>query len=77
MGAGPLSGVRIVEIAGIGPAPYAAMLLADMGADILRIERKEGIAITRQIGMDASKDCSNRGRPSIAHPNIRGSRYFH
>jgi alpha-methylacyl-CoA racemase len=66
VGTGPLAGVRIVEIAGIGPAPYAAMLLADMGADILRIERKEGIAITRQIGMDASKDCSNRGRPSIA-----------
>jgi len=66
MSAGPLSGVRIVEIAGIGPGPYAAMLLADLGADILRVERKEGIAITRQIGIDAAKDSSNRGRPSIA-----------
>ena len=66
MGAGPLAGVKIVEIAGIGPAPYAAMLLADLGADVLRIERKQGVAITRQIGMDASKDSSNRSRPSIA-----------
>jgi alpha-methylacyl-CoA racemase len=37
---GPLKGVRIVEFAGLGPAPFAAMLLADMGADVLRIGRK-------------------------------------
>ena len=37
--AGPLEGVRIVELAGIGPGPYAAMLLADAGADVLRLER--------------------------------------
>ncbi|MDP3660962.1 CaiB/BaiF CoA-transferase family protein, partial [Phenylobacterium sp.] len=37
--AGPLSGVRIVEMGGIGPGPFAAMMLADSGADILRIER--------------------------------------
>lgn len=36
---GPLSGVRVVEMAGIGPAPFCAMLLADMGADVLRIDR--------------------------------------
>ena len=33
---GPLQGLRIVELAGIGPAPMAAMLLADLGADIIR-----------------------------------------
>jgi alpha-methylacyl-CoA racemase len=38
---GPLSGIRIVELAGIGPAPMCAMLLADLGADVLRIERRE------------------------------------
>ncbi len=38
-GAGPLVGLRIVEFAGIGPAPFAAMLLADLGADIIRIDR--------------------------------------
>lgn len=39
MGQGPLSGIRIVEFAGIGPGPFCAMLLADMGADIVRIDR--------------------------------------
>src|SRR5947209_3190941 len=37
--AGPLRGLRAVELSGIGPAPYAAMLLADLGADVLRIDR--------------------------------------
>ena len=36
---GPLAGIRIVEFAGLGPAPFAAMLLADFGADVIRIER--------------------------------------
>ncbi|MGA2123422.1 MAG: CaiB/BaiF CoA-transferase family protein [Acidimicrobiales bacterium] len=36
---GPLSGLRVLEFAGLGPAPYAAMLLADLGADVLRIDR--------------------------------------
>ncbi len=39
---GPLKGIRIVEFAGIGPGPFAAMLLSDMGADVLRIDRKGG-----------------------------------
>ena len=39
---GPLSGVRIVEFQGIGPGPFAAMLLSDMGADVIRIDRKGG-----------------------------------
>src|SRR3546814_6688639 len=38
-GAGPLAGVRVLEFAAIGPAPFAAMLLAQMGAQVLRIER--------------------------------------
>jgi alpha-methylacyl-CoA racemase len=37
----PLSGIRVIEFAGLGPAPYAGMLLADLGADILRIERAQ------------------------------------
>src|SRR5256885_15934707 len=37
--AGPLTGLKVVEMAGIGPAPFAAMLLADLGADVLRIAR--------------------------------------
>lgn len=39
MSSGPLAGVRVVEFAGIGPGPFAAMLLADLGADVVRIDR--------------------------------------
>src|SRR4030081_709799 len=39
---GPLDGHRVIEIAGIGPAPFAAMVLADLGADVLRIDRVTG-----------------------------------
>src|ERR1700761_2768144 len=39
---GPLQGIRIVEFAGLGPGPHAAMLFADMGADVIRIDRKGG-----------------------------------
>ena len=37
--AGPLHGLRVVELAGIGPGPHAAMLLGDLGADVVRVER--------------------------------------
>jgi len=39
MSAGPLAGIRVVELAGLGPAPYCAMLLADLGADVVRVDR--------------------------------------
>jgi len=39
---GPLQGIKVVEFAGIGPGPFAAMLLSDMGADVIRIDRKGG-----------------------------------
>jgi alpha-methylacyl-CoA racemase len=41
MGAGPLAGIRVVEFAGIGPGPYCAMLLSDLGADVLRVYRPD------------------------------------
>ncbi|HZJ04870.1 MAG TPA: CaiB/BaiF CoA-transferase family protein [Nocardioidaceae bacterium] len=61
-GTGPLRGVRVVEIAGIGPGPHAAMHLADLGADVIRIERPGGAASAgaRQT------DLLTRGRPSVA-----------
>ncbi len=60
-GTGPLRGVKVVEIAGIGPGPHACMILADLGADVIRIDRPGG-------GMFASgrADLLNRGRPSVA-----------
>lgn len=42
VGQGPLSGIRVVEIAGIGPGPHACMILADLGADVVRVERPGG-----------------------------------
>ena len=58
---GPLAGIRIVELAGIGPGPYACMLLADMGADVLRVERPGGGVLSL-----TSYDVLDRGRRSVA-----------
>jgi len=58
---GPLAGLKVIELAGIGPAPYACMLLADLGADVLRIERgdPDAEAVT-------TYDLLNRSRDSVA-----------
>ena len=63
MRSGPLSTIRIVEFAGIGPTPFAAMMLADMGADIIRIDRSDGAAVSPGSPM---LDVLNRSRRSIA-----------
>lgn len=62
MGKGPLSGVRIVEFAGIGPGPFCCMLLSDMGADIVRIDRKGGGAASFA---EPRFDVASRGRRSV------------
>ncbi len=59
MGKGPLSGVKIVEFAGIGPGPFCGMLLSDLGADVVRIDRKGG-------GRGSKFDVTARGRRSVA-----------
>ncbi|HEY6379355.1 MAG TPA: CaiB/BaiF CoA-transferase family protein [Candidatus Dormibacteraeota bacterium] len=61
---GPLQGRRVVELAGLGPAPFAAMLLADMGADVLRIERTAGVGA--EPAGSARNSVLNRGRRSVA-----------
>jgi alpha-methylacyl-CoA racemase len=61
-GTGPLNGVRVVEIAGIGPGPHAAMLLADLGADVIRVERPGGA----MSAGSREADLLTRGRPSVA-----------
>jgi alpha-methylacyl-CoA racemase len=67
-GTGPLRGVRVVELAGIGPGPHACMILADLGADVIRVDRPGGQPLT-----GGPKDFLNRGRPSVAldlkHPD--------
>ncbi len=58
---GPLAGIKVVELAGLGPAPFAAMVLADMGADVLRVERAEQV----DPSAHGSWDLLNRGRRSV------------
>ncbi|MFG2043598.1 CaiB/BaiF CoA transferase family protein [Dactylosporangium sp. NPDC048998] len=60
---GPLAGLRVVELAGIGPGPHAAMLLADLGADVVRIDRPSG---GLQIGDPDAPDPLLRGRRRVS-----------
>jgi alpha-methylacyl-CoA racemase len=59
---GPLAGIRVVELAGLGPAPYACLLLAELGADVVRVDRPGG---GTQL-VPPEQDALNRSRPSIA-----------
>ncbi|WP_051731755.1 CaiB/BaiF CoA transferase family protein [Kitasatospora phosalacinea] len=59
--AGPLAGVRVLELAGIGPGPFAAMLLADLGADVVRVDRPGG----QGLGPDPGRDLTNRNKRSV------------
>jgi alpha-methylacyl-CoA racemase len=64
---GPLQGIKIIELAGIGPGPFCAMMLADLGAEIVRVDRKS------TAGTKRPADILARGRKSIAvdlkHPD--------
>jgi alpha-methylacyl-CoA racemase len=67
---GPLSDLKIIEVAGIGPGPFAAMLLSDMGADVVRVDRAQSV----ERGFDPGwLEVLNRGRRSIGidlkHPD--------
>ena len=61
---GPLEGIRIVEFAGLGPAPFCAMLLADLGAETIRIDRPQALA--GRADHDPRTQVMNRGRRSVA-----------
>ena len=60
---GPLKGIRVVEIAGIGPGPFAAMMLADLGADVVRIDRAD--RVRDEVPDTPHPDLLNRGRRSV------------
>jgi alpha-methylacyl-CoA racemase len=64
MQSGPLAGIKVVELAGIGPGPFCGMLLSDLGADVLRIERPEPV----DLGLPTPRefDLLARGRHSLA-----------
>jgi len=61
---GPLTGVKVLEIAGIGPGPFCGMLLADMGADVLRVDRLQSSDLG--LPVEPKYDIMSRGRRSIA-----------
>lgn len=70
---GPLTGYRVVELAGIGPAPFAAMMLSDMGAEVLRVDRASSVG---QASPAPAADVLGRGRRSVGvdlkHPRGAG-----
>ena len=57
---GPLKGLRIIEMAGIGPGPFCGMILADLGAEIIRVDRASA------VGTGSREEPANRGKKSIA-----------
>ncbi|MGB9107790.1 MAG: CaiB/BaiF CoA-transferase family protein [Telluria sp.] len=64
---GPLAGLKVIEMVGIGPCPFAAMMLADMGADVIRIDRKPDPGAPNPYPMLGTKfDVMARGRRSLA-----------
>jgi alpha-methylacyl-CoA racemase len=64
---GPLKGLKVIEMVGIGPCPFAAMMLADMGADVIRIDRKPDPDAPNPYPMLGTKfDVMARGRRSLA-----------
>ncbi|MGP3966159.1 CaiB/BaiF CoA transferase family protein [Streptomyces sp. 6N223] len=60
-GMGPLAGLRVVELAGIGPGPFAAMLLGDLGADVVRVDRPDA----PWTGVDPADDLTGRNKRSL------------
>ena len=58
---GPLTGIKIIELVGIGPGPFCGMLLADMGAEVIRVDRIKG-----HTGFTGDEDVMGRGRRSIS-----------
>ena len=63
---GPLQGLRVIEMVGLGPAPFCAMMLSDMGAEVIRIDQKRKSSAAVFPMLDTRFDVLARGRRSIA-----------
>lgn len=76
-GSGPLAGVKVIEIAGIGPGPFCAMMLADMGADVIRIDRSSAVrdefsdrpSSVKPSTVSTSSDSPSSDGPSTVKPS--------
>ncbi|OON60691.1 carnitine dehydratase [Massilia sp. KIM] len=65
--AGPLQGLRVIEMVGIGPCPFAAMMLADMGAEVIRVDKKAALdAVNPYPTLGTQYDVMARGRRTLA-----------
>ncbi|MFZ0626317.1 MAG: CaiB/BaiF CoA-transferase family protein [Acidimicrobiia bacterium] len=62
---GPLTSIRVVELAGLGPAPFCGMVLADLGAEVIRVDRPDGAA-GEEVVIDERFDLHGRGKSSVA-----------
>jgi alpha-methylacyl-CoA racemase len=63
---GPLHGLKVVELVGLGPGPFAAMLLSDMGAQVIRIDRADRVRhVSKELAHTPSLDLLARGRPNV------------
>ena len=79
---GPLAGIKVIEIAGLGAAPYGCVMLADMGADVVRVERRSGSGDTpensallrnrRSVALDLK---TPQGRDLVAGLDFRVGRH--
>ena len=56
---GPLKDIKVIEMAGIGPAPFCGMILADMGAEVISVER------INAVGRGSNSDIASRGKKSM------------
>lgn len=62
---GPLAGLRIIELGGIGPGPFCGMLFADMGAEVILVERPASMVTEQEIHADSKFRITNRGKKSV------------
>src|ERR1700759_1579889 len=65
---GPLTGVRVVELAGIGPGPFCGMLLADLGAEVIQVDRPGGAPSPVSVAADVTSRGKRRVVVDLKHP---------
>src|ERR1700691_6198025 len=68
-GGGPLSGLRVLEVGGLGPAPFAGMLLADLGAEVVRIDRPEAVGHDLADGSQVLQRGKRSAALDLKHPD--------